>query len=78
MYYLYILKNQTGKYYIGSTINVSERLKRHNSGGSNWTSKYKPWDLVYIEEFGTKSEAIKREKVVKSYKGGNAFFKLIK
>ncbi len=33
--------------------------------------------MVYYEKFSSKREAIKREKQIKSYKGGNAFKKLI-
>ena len=40
--------------------------------------KYLPWKIVYTETFKTKSEAYKRELQIKSYKGGNAFKKLIK
>jgi predicted GIY-YIG superfamily endonuclease len=33
--------------------------------------------LIYSEELPNKSTALKREKVIKSYKGGLAFKKLI-
>lgn len=32
--------------------------------------------LIYEEVFANKSEALKREKQIKSYKGGNEFKKL--
>ena len=35
------------------------------------------WKVIYKEEFQTASEAKLREKIIKSYKGGNAFKKLI-
>ncbi len=37
-----------------------------------------PWELIYIEKFNNKIEAVKREKQIKSYKGGEAFKRLIK
>jgi len=34
----------------------------HNElGDKGWTRKYRPWELVYREEYGTKGEAMKRE-----------------
>jgi putative endonuclease len=45
-------------------------LKSHNSeNGKGFTNKFKPWTLVYSEEFSTKSEAMRREKQLKSAKG---------
>jgi putative endonuclease len=34
-----------------------------------YTTKYRPWILVYSEVFPTKSEAIKRERELKTGKG---------
>ena len=43
MVYIYILKLQSNKYYIGKTNNPNFRLEEHGSGkGSTWTKKYKP------------------------------------
>lgn len=78
MYIVYILKSQTNnKHYIGSTKDLEERLQRHNQGRNKWTKRHKPWEVIYTEEYDTKKEAQKREKQIKSYKGGNAFKKLI-
>ncbi len=77
MYYIYILVNSSEKYYVGSTSQIGKRLKKHNDGGAIWTKKYRPWKLIYSEEFELKSEAVKREKQIKAYKGGNAFKKLV-
>ena len=65
------------RYYIGSSENVARRLSDHNSGKVKSTKAYKPWEVVYTERFDTKSDAIKREKQIKSYKSGNAFKKLL-
>jgi putative endonuclease len=78
MYYVYILKSEKdSKYYIGFTENVEERLKFHNAGLQRSTRARIPFVLVHTESFENKSEALKREKQIKSYKGGNAFKKLI-
>lgn len=77
VYYVYILRNSEGKHYIGSTEGLKERIKKHNSHGSRWTKYKGPWSLLYQEECETKTEAIKREHEIKSYKGGNAFKRLV-
>ncbi len=40
----YVLELEEGKFYVGNTNNLSTRLSQHftSSGGSHWTSKYKP------------------------------------
>lgn len=49
MVYIYILKLEHGKYYVGKTINPSFRLDSHfNSNGSAWTKLYKPIKMVEI------------------------------
>jgi len=77
MYYVYVIDNEKGTYYIGVTSNIDERLKKHNHFGSEWTKRKGPWRLVIKEEFEDKKEALRRERQIKSYKGGNAFKKLI-
>ena len=50
--YMYILECADTSYYIGSTINLRERVDEHKSGnGANYTRKHLPVDLVYFEEF---------------------------
>ncbi len=75
--YTYILFSKTSnKYYIGSTADYKKRLLAHNKGSSTYTKKFRPWKLVYLEKFKTRSKAIIREKEIKSYKGGNKFNEL--
>ena len=78
MYIVYIIQNDlTKKYYTGSTNDFGRREKEHNRGQTKSTKRKGNWILVYKEEYNTKIEAVKREKQIKSYKGGNAFRKLI-
>jgi len=66
---LYILKSLTnGKYYIGSTANLSVRLVQHNSRRSLSTKSGVPWELVYREEHPTRSAAMAREREIKSWR----------
>ena len=78
MYITYILHSQNNfKYYIGHTSDLVNRLDRHNKGLVRSTKSGIPWLVIHVENFKTKSEAYKRELEIKSYKGGNAFKKLI-
>jgi putative endonuclease len=69
MYYVYILQSEiTGRFYIGSTGNLEDRLLRHNSGRSKATKSGMPWQLVWQEEFRTRGAAYTRELEIKSWK----------
>jgi len=49
MVYIYILKLENHKYYIGKTNNPTIRLESHfSSNGSAWTKKYKPLEIIEI------------------------------
>ena len=78
MYYVYILRSlKDEKYYIGSTSNVENRLAFHNAGRQRSTRHRIPFVLVYSESCSDRHEAEKREKQIKSFKGGQAFIMLI-
>jgi putative endonuclease len=77
-YFVYILRSlKDHKYYIGSTSDVDARLLYHNSGRQKSTKWRIPFELVYSERLPDKSSALIREKQIKSYKGGQAFKRLI-
>ncbi len=70
MYYVYILQSLNEKRrYIGQTNDLERRLGEHNTGRSPFTKGRGPWELIYWEEFKTRTEAIKREHFMKSGKG---------
>ncbi len=78
MFYIYILYSEkTGKYYIGSTANLQDRLIRHNSGRSKATKSGMPWKLEWIEEYTTRSEAIRRQYEIKAWKSHERIAKMI-
>ena len=78
MYYVYVLRSKkTGRYYIGYTNNLEERLKYHNSGRTISLRKHIPLEAIKVEEFRFYEDARKREKQIKKYKSGNAFKKLL-
>lgn len=47
--------------YIGSTKDLKERLKAHNSGKIYLTKLRKPFDLIYYEAYKGEKDARKRE-----------------
>lgn len=78
MFQVYILKSyKTGRYYIGHTQDINDRLSRHNSGQTKSTKSGTPWQIVYTEQHQTKQDAYKKEFEIKSYKGGIKFKKLL-
>lgn len=78
MFYTYVLQSDiTSKYYVGYCQNLLRRLAQHNNGETKSTKNAMPWKFVHVEEFVTRTDAICREKQIKSYHGGQAFKKLI-
>ncbi|SDB35526.1 GIY-YIG nuclease family protein [Eubacterium oxidoreducens] len=64
--YTYIVKCSDNTYYTGWTNNIDKRIKAHNNGkGAKYTKARRPVELVYLETFATKQEAMKREAEIK-------------
>ena len=78
-FYVYILFSlHLNRYYIGSTHDVENRLKKHLSSGKGFTSKARDWEIKYTETFTTRSEAVQRELQIKKWKSRIMIEKLIK
>ena len=78
-YWVYILQSEVaGRYYIGSTGNIEDRLERHNGGRSKATKSGRPWRLVYTETFSTRPEAVARETQLKKGKSRVRIQELVK
>ena len=71
MYYTYVLYSPTfDKIYVGQTEDIYRRLLTHNSDQNDgWTASFKPWELLHLEGFETRAQAMKREKQLKSFQG---------
>ena len=64
---LYILLCGDGSLYTGIALDVQARLTQHREGtGAKYTRGRGPLELVYQEECGDHSAALKREYEVKS------------
>jgi putative endonuclease len=68
--WVYILANPWSHVlYVGVTSDIIARVGTHKSGQvASFTQRYKITALVYIEEFSGPSEAIAREKQIKSWR----------
>ena len=68
-HYVYILYSTSkDRFYVGSTSEVEQRLKRHNAGATPSTKPGKPWKVVYTKQFDSKTDALKFEKYIKRMK----------
>jgi putative endonuclease len=68
-FWLYILQSQaTSRFYIGQTQDIEKRLAYHNANYSKALKNRGPWRLVHSEEYATRSEAMLRERQIKSWK----------
>lgn len=67
---LYVIKSlQKNFRYVGITKHLKIRLHEHNMGYSKSTKLYKPYNLLFLEEYSNYKEARKREKYLKSGQG---------
>lgn len=77
-YYLYILKSQIAdKYYTGISQNPHRRLEYHNTLEKGFTSRYRPWKIVYTKEFNSKEEAMVMERKIKNWKSKKMIEKIL-
>jgi putative endonuclease len=70
-YCVYILQSisDTDKIYIGYTSHLILRMREHNYSDFDrkaYTRKFRPWFVIYVEYYETKSDAMNREKWLKS------------
>ena len=80
MYTVYVLHSiKFNKIYIGYTSNLEARFISHNQlGTKGWTIPFRPWVILHTETFEEKSAAMKREKYLKSARGREFVWGLIK
>jgi len=77
VYVIYSVK--FNKIYIGQTSDLERRLSEHNNASlSIYTKKFILWDVVYSENYNSRSEALIREKQLKSSRGRAFIWNLIK
>lgn len=69
-WFVYVLRCDDGSLYKGKTNDLERRIHEHLSGnGAEHTKKHKPVKLVYWESCKTETDALNREKYLKSGSG---------
>ena len=58
-HYVYILRSASHpeQTYVGLTDDLKARLAKHNEGGSPHTSKFRPWDIIFMTTYKDKHPA---------------------
>lgn len=65
-YYTYMLLCGDGSLYTGWTNDLRKRLAAHQSGnGAKYTRSHEPVRLVWYQNFGSRSQAMRREAEIK-------------
>ena len=73
-----ILNFISKKSYVGETKDLQNRLAEHNAREhTGYTARYKPWVLIYSENFDSRSDAMKKEKYFKTGTGREEIQKII-
>ncbi|UJL46464.1 GIY-YIG nuclease family protein [Virgibacillus sp. NKC19-16] len=75
---VYILKCGDNSLYTGYTNDLENRLNKHKEGnGAKYTRGRGPFQVVFVEKFSSKEEAMQREYQIKQL-SRNEKFKLIR
>jgi predicted GIY-YIG superfamily endonuclease len=70
MYYVYILRSKKDQSrYIGITNDLKRRLQEHNSGSAIYSSKKRPYQIIWCCIFVSKNKAYDFERYLKSSSG---------
>ncbi|BCM23746.1 GIY-YIG nuclease family protein [Methyloradius palustris] len=66
---VYILRCADHSYYTGHTDNLEQRIAQHNQGyfPTCYTYKRRPVELVFIQNFATREEALDSEQQIKGW-----------
>ncbi len=68
MAWVYILRGSTGRHYIGSTVELAQRLEQHRRGHTHTTRRLGELTLAAAKEVSTLSEARQMERTLKAKK----------
>lgn len=77
MGWVYILRGNNNRYYVGSTKDVERRLSQHNNGESKYTKNLRPLKLVFQQRFENLNQARHIEYKLKKLKRRDYLDKII-
>ena len=69
MYYIYILRLSNQQCYTGCTEDLKRRVTEHVGGKVKSTRNKRPIKLIHYEAYILKSDAMRREKFLKTTEG---------
>lgn len=78
MHYVYVLKSDQVKLYVGRSSNLKQRIQQHKNKQVKSTKCWKKIDLIFYEAFLAKSDSIRREKYFKTSKGKSSLRQIIR
>ena len=79
IYFVYVLQNPKGSFYIGYTNSLKRRLPEHQRGEVYTTRRMGgPWKLIYFETGINMWDARKRERFLKTGPGRSFLKKRLK
>lgn len=78
MSFVYILKTSSGKYYVGSTVDLEKRLKHHQGGYTPSTKKLGTIELIFSQKYDSLEEARNIESRIKRLKRRDYIEKIVK
>jgi len=65
-HYVYVLRCADDTFYTGYTTDVERRVEEHQAGqGAKYTRGRTPVELLHVESYETRSEAMSREYEIK-------------
>jgi len=76
--YVYILKSENGKFYIGSTDEPRRRSKQHSLGHTQTTRNMHNFRPVLIQEYDSLESARKIERKIKNLKRKDYIEKMVR
>jgi putative endonuclease len=67
-HFVYVLRCSDDTLYTGYTTDVQRRVDEHDAGeGAKYTRGRTPVELVHVESYDSRSDAMSREHEIKSY-----------
>jgi len=78
MHYFYVLYSlKDHRLYKGYTSNLGQRFCQHINGQVKSTRHRRPFVILHVEQYESKSGAMRRERICKTLEGGNALRQLL-
>ncbi len=75
--FVYILKDEKEKFYIGSTTDIKRRLRQHGSAHTQTTHRMQKPKLVLLQEYNSLKTAREIERKIKNLKRKDYIEKMI-